>query len=73
MNLKEHIPAEFISNNKISLPNNLNKVKIDVGLSFNAPNSYRWLKENPNLIVIGFEPNEENSQSVKYKNLTLNN
>ncbi len=65
MNIKEHIPAKFISNNKISLPNNLNKIKIDVGLSFNAPNSYRWLKENPNLIVIGFEPNEENIKMLK--------
>lgn len=32
-------------------------VRFDIGLSYNAPQSQRWLSENENLTVFGFEPN----------------
>lgn len=32
------------------------RIKIDVGLSLDAPHSVEWLKQDPDLIVFGFEP-----------------
>ena len=43
---------------KLILPSNC-KIKLDVGLSYSAPNSALWLKNLPNRIVFGFEPNRE--------------
>jgi FkbM family methyltransferase len=58
MNIKKYIPSQLLINDKIKLPNNFTQVKIDIGLSHNAPNSEVWLNRNPNsLIVFGFEPN----------------
>jgi FkbM family methyltransferase len=39
------------------LPDTIKRLKIDVGLSFNAPNSQLWLQKIPELAVFGFEPN----------------
>ena len=41
----------------IVLPASVKRLKIDVGLSFNAPNSELWLERIPELAVFGFEPN----------------
>ena len=58
MNIKKYIPSQLLVNEKIELPDNFTKVKIDIGLSHNAPNSEVWLNANPNdLVVFGFEPN----------------
>ena len=57
MQLEKFIPEAYIINNKIQLPRHITHVNIDIGLSFNAPVSYEWLKNNSNLIVFGFEPN----------------
>jgi hypothetical protein len=46
-----------IENNKIKIPEWVKKVKIDVGLSVNAPNSEIWINNDPELCVFGFEPN----------------
>lgn len=43
-------------NGKIDLPNNILRVNIDVGLSYTATFSERWLRETDNLAVFGFEP-----------------
>jgi FkbM family methyltransferase len=67
-----------IWNNRIVLPEWCRRVKIDVGLAFNAPQSARWLEEDQDLIVIGFEPVKSNveilrsgyraNSSIKYVN-----
>ena len=42
-----------------SIPENCRHVKLDVGLSYSAPQSQDWLSKEPNLMVFGFEPNPE--------------
>ena len=42
-----------------SIPENCTHVKLDVGLSWNAPYCQGWLAKEPNLMVFGFEPNPE--------------
>jgi len=42
-----------------SIPENCTHVKLDVGLSYSAPQSQDWLSKEPNLMVFGFEPNPE--------------
>ena len=41
----------------IRMPDTIKRLKIDVGLSFSAPNSELWLRKIPDLGVFGFEPN----------------
>jgi FkbM family methyltransferase len=41
---------------KIFVPDFVNSVKIDVGLSGNAPQSKVWIDANPNTLIFGFEP-----------------
>lgn len=66
MDIKKYIPSQLLINGKIKLPNNFTKVKIDVGLSHNAPNSELWLNKNPNdLVVFGFEPNPKALSMLK--------
>jgi FkbM family methyltransferase len=55
--------------NKICIPANITNIKIDIGLSYNAPQSGIWLDKEPNLLVIGFEPNPECVQSILSKNI----
>ena len=43
----------------VHIPAECTHVKIDVGLSHNAPNSHLWLYLEPTVFVIGFEPNSE--------------
>jgi FkbM family methyltransferase len=46
-------------------PENIRRVKIDVGLSMDAPHSRRWLAMDQDLLVIGFEPLEECRLSIE--------
>ena len=63
-----------IQNDRIYIPNNIKKVKLDIGLSINAPHSYQWLKQEPDdLLVFGFEPNPESVSSIKDINYFKNN
>lgn len=55
--------------NKLIIPNNFSKLRIDIGLSYNAPMSNNWLKNNSNLIVFGFEPCINSCKSVSEKYL----
>lgn len=48
-----------IINNKINIPSWVKHIKIDIGLSYNAPQSNVWLKNESELLVFGFEPNPE--------------
>ena len=61
--LKEN-NIEF-ENNKIKIKNTTKSVKIDIGLSWNAPHSIYWLERQKDLEVFGFEPVSENIKSVK--------
>lgn len=40
----------------LTLPKTVNRLRIDIGLSFNAPNMARWLYELEDCAVIGIEP-----------------
>jgi len=44
---------------KFDIPDKCIHVKLDIGLSYNAPQSQSWLSKEPNLMVFGFEPNPE--------------
>ena len=43
-------------NKKIKIPENISQIKIDIGLSFSAPNASLWLCETDDRMVFGFEP-----------------
>lgn len=49
---------------KLKIPKNISQIKIDVGLSFGAPNSALWLDNLHDRIVFGFEPNPENVRDL---------
>ena len=51
------------SEGKIKVPGN--RVKLDIGLSYNAPNSEAWLKKFNDMTVFGFEPNTFSVQEIK--------
>ncbi len=50
---------------KLDIPQHIESIKIDIGLSWDAPNSAMWLNANDKLFVIGIEPNEQAIQSIK--------
>ena len=57
-----------------TIPPTCTHVKLDVGLSYNAPQSQRWLAhEDDTLMVFGFEPNPESISHIKSKNNYLRN
>jgi len=41
------------------IPHNCSHVKIDIGLSYNAPQSSIWLEKEQDVMVFGFEPNPQ--------------
>jgi FkbM family methyltransferase len=43
--------------NKIEIPSSCSHVKIDIGLSYTAPISNKWLVKESDVFVMGFEPN----------------
>ena len=45
--------------NKIIIPSICSHVKIDIGLSYTAPISNKWLVKESDVFVLGFEPNPE--------------
>jgi|694.fasta_scaffold00159_73 FkbM family methyltransferase len=49
------------------IPANIKRVKIDIGLSYNAPHSQDWLENDSTneLFVFGFEPNPECVEIIK--------
>ena len=52
-----------------SIPNSCTHVKLDIGLSYNAPQSQSWLShEDAGLMVFGFEPNPTSIASIINKN-----
>ena len=55
-----NLPICKLKNNKFNIPNHIDKIWIDVGTSFNSPNSIQFLNRNKNGFVIGFEPDPNN-------------
>jgi FkbM family methyltransferase len=54
----------------ISIPDSITNVKLDIGLSYNAPQSQVWLNNDLHTIVFGFEPNPDSVKSILSKNIT---
>ena len=57
-----------IVNKKFAIPNQFKQLKIDVGLSENAPQSQMWLEHDEDLFVIGFEPVLDNINNIRSEN-----
>ena len=55
---------KFKENGKLDLPKNKKHVKIDIGLSYNAPQSKLWLSKENDLLVFGFEPHPQSVNSI---------
>lgn len=52
-----------------TIPSSIKRVKIDVGLSYNAPQSQVWLQQEKDLFVFGFEPNPDSVLSLQSSNI----
>jgi FkbM family methyltransferase len=52
-------------NKKIKILDGTKRVKLDIGLSYSAPHSHSWLKNENDLMVFGFEPHPGNIESIK--------
>ena len=72
--LKEELAKEIVngvlnnrldSEGKIIIPDGCKRVKLDVGLSNNAPHAEIWLEDSDDTCVYGFEPNPYNIQYMK--------
>ena len=65
-------PAEFyinqsgakVARGKILVADFVTSIKIDVGLSGNAPQSKVWIDANPNALIFGFEPLSMNIKMI---------
>ena len=53
-----------VINGKISVPDFVSSIKIDIGLSGNAPQSKVWIDANPNVVIFGFEPLSMNIKMI---------
>ena len=51
------------------IPDNITNVKLDIGLSYNAPQSQSWLEHDSNTLVYGFEPNPDSIKSILSGNI----
>jgi len=54
----------------IDIPTWVKRVKIDVGLGHNAPQSEIWLKSDPELLVFAFEPVSSNINLIRNEGCT---
>jgi FkbM family methyltransferase len=52
-----------------TIPEICTHVKIDIGLSYNAPQSQDWLSKEKDLMVFGFEPNPESVDCIMKGNI----
>ena len=48
----------------VVIKDNIKNIKLDIGLSYNAPMSQIWLNKEPNVFVFGFEPNIESVSNI---------
>ena len=54
--VSQYVPLDAVGG-KISIPREVKHIKLDIGLSYNAPMSQQWLSCEDDLLVFGFEPN----------------
>jgi FkbM family methyltransferase len=59
--------------NDAQIPENIQSIKIDIGLSYACPHSQLWLEQDPNVYVFGFEPNPECVECIKKGNIEKRN
>lgn len=62
--IKAHIAHYYMDIYIEKIKDSHKRVKIDIGLSYNAPQSQIWLEHDKDLVVFGFEPNPENINSL---------
>lgn len=53
---------------KLKIPSKSERVLIDIGTSFNAPNTEIWTRGNDEVFVLAFEPNPVSVKSLKMGN-----
>ena len=67
------VPKQIGNLNKyfdsIIIPDNITNIKLDIGLSYSAPNSQNWLSKESNLFVFGFEPNMDSVNNILKGNI----
>lgn len=66
--LLEHLIEKGINaqeDGTICLPDWAKRIKIDVGLSYTASNSVKWIREDSSLLVFGFEPLPESCHKLR--------
>lgn len=51
-------------NGKIICPDVVKRIKLDIGLCYNAPHSQKWLSDEPDLLVFGFEPDISSVRAI---------
>lgn len=56
--------------NKITIPSHINKLKFDIGLSYNAPVSRKMLEQDANVFIYGIEPNVNSINSITQNYVT---
>ena len=54
---------------KLYIPPHIKKIKIDIGLSVNAPISHKLLEYEDDVFIFGFEPNIDSIDNIKNGNL----
>lgn len=53
----------------LAIPDHITSLKIDIGLSYNVPQSQIWLENDPNVFVFGFEPNSDSVSIIQAGNI----
>lgn len=62
--MQDFVSIPLRDDGKIFIAEEFKHVKIDVGLSYNAPMSQNWLSHEEALVVFGFEPNPAAVDSI---------
>ena len=57
---------------KILIDASVKSIRFDVGMSRNAPNSAVWISRDPKMLILGFEPGQQNRQEL-YTNKGVDN
>jgi FkbM family methyltransferase len=57
---------------KILIDASVKSIRFDVGMSRNAPNSAVWISRDPKMLILGFEPVQQNRQAL-YTNEGVDN
>lgn len=63
--VKKVLSQVLDTSEKIHIPDNFNRVLIDIGTSYNAPHSEVWTEKFNNICVFSFEPNPFNIECLK--------